>query len=115
MKLNKKRIQIIKKCKVKLQKLKSDYEETLSRPSTKAKKSPDFIEIAQFEIDQQKSKFFRDRMKQLLPEINFALKKIDYGTYGQCEVTGEEIQASRLLALPWTRKSIDAFNKLQHI
>lgn len=38
-----------------------------------------------------------------LCEIDAALQRIHYGTYGRCEATGQAIPLARLFALPWTR------------
>jgi DnaK suppressor protein len=48
-----------------------------------------------------------------LYEIDAALKRIENGTYGVCEVTGEEIEADRLDAVPWARFSTDAERDLE--
>ncbi|MCC6572459.1 MAG: TraR/DksA C4-type zinc finger protein [Planctomycetes bacterium] len=48
-----------------------------------------------------------------LKEINRALEKIDNGTYGVCEATGEYIAIERLRAMPYTRITIDARNKFE--
>jgi RNA polymerase-binding transcription factor DksA len=45
--------------------------------------------------------------QQTLAEINAALRRIDEGTYGICEVCGKPIGAERLAAIPWTRLCID--------
>ena len=42
----------------------------------------------------------RDRERKLLKKIQFSLKKIDNGSYGYCEETGEEIGLERLEARP---------------
>ncbi|MCZ8155644.1 MAG: TraR/DksA C4-type zinc finger protein [Leptospira sp.] len=42
-----------------------------------------------------------------LKEIEFALEKIDNGTYGVCEGTGKKIPVARLKALPWTRFTVE--------
>ena len=44
----------------------------------------------------------------LLREIDEALARIEGGTYGQCEETGEMIGKRRLERVPWTRLSIEA-------
>lgn len=49
----------------------------------------------------------QNRVRQQLVEIDFALARIEKGEYGICEETGEAIEANRLLALPWTRLSIE--------
>jgi RNA polymerase-binding transcription factor DksA len=45
--------------------------------------------------------------QQTLGAIRDALRKIDDGTYGICEVCGKPIAAERLAAIPWARLCID--------
>lgn len=47
------------------------------------------------------------RLKEQLLEIELALSRIESGRYGICEETEEPIEPERLLALPWTRLSIE--------
>ncbi|MGZ3774608.1 MAG: TraR/DksA family transcriptional regulator [Pseudobdellovibrionaceae bacterium] len=47
------------------------------------------------------------RMRSQLLEIEMALARIDQGTFGICEETEEPIESERLLAIPWTRLSIE--------
>lgn len=49
----------------------------------------------------------QNRMKIQLFEIESALGRIENGTYGLCEETDETIETERLLAIPWTRLSIE--------
>lgn len=46
--------------------------------------------------------------QEALYEVDAALKRIDDGTYGVCELTGHCIPWRRLQAVPWTRFSIEA-------
>ena len=48
-----------------------------------------------------------ERLRKQLMEIESALSRIDKGLYGVCEETEEPIEAERLLAIPWTRLSIE--------
>ena len=48
-----------------------------------------------------------------LYEIDAALKRIEDGTYGICELTGKPIPWERLAAIPWARFSIEAENQLE--
>jgi len=48
-----------------------------------------------------------------LYEIEEAIKRIENGTYGTCELTGKPIPQSRLEAIPWTRFSADAQRELE--
>lgn len=49
----------------------------------------------------------QDRMRNQLVEIEMALARIEQGTFGICEETEEVIEPERLLAIPWTRLSIE--------
>jgi RNA polymerase-binding transcription factor DksA len=48
-----------------------------------------------------------------LYEVDSALKRIDDGTYGICELTGKPISWKRLRAIPWTRFSLQAEAQLE--
>jgi DnaK suppressor protein len=49
----------------------------------------------------------QERLRSQLIEIEMALSRIENGTYGVCEETEELIETERLLAVPWTRLSIE--------
>lgn len=49
----------------------------------------------------------QDRMRNQLVEIEMALARIESGAFGVCEETEEAIEVDRLLAIPWTRLSIE--------
>jgi RNA polymerase-binding transcription factor DksA len=51
--------------------------------------------------------------RRLIKEIDDALKRIELGTYGVCELTGKPIKADRLEELPWARYSIEAARELE--
>ena len=46
-------------------------------------------------------------------EIEEALKRIEKGTYGVCELTGKAIPKARLDAIPWTRFTVEAQSQLE--
>jgi DnaK suppressor protein len=46
-------------------------------------------------------------------EIEEALKRIEKGTYGVCELTGKQIPKARLEAIPWTRFTVEAQAQLE--
>ena len=50
----------------------------------------------------------RDRERKLINKIDSALRRIDEGTYGYCEETGEPISLKRLEARPVATLSIEA-------
>lgn len=72
-------------------------------------------EIDQSAAHQEEHNFLinQNRIKSQLIEIEFALSRIENGTFGVCEVTAEKIEASRLLAIPWTRLSIEGAELLE--
>jgi DnaK suppressor protein len=47
------------------------------------------------------------RLREQLFEIESALARIEKGTFGICEETEDQIEEQRLLAIPWTRVSIE--------
>ena len=48
-----------------------------------------------------------NRMRKQIEEIDFALARIEDGQFGICEETEEPIESRRLLAVPWTRVSLE--------
>ena len=60
------------------------------------------------ETDQSLELRTRDRMRKLIKKINQALDRIENGTYGYCEETGEPIGLARLEARPVATLSIEA-------
>jgi len=51
--------------------------------------------------------------EQALQEITLALDRIERGTYGICELTGEPIETERLEVIPWTRYSFTGQHELE--
>jgi RNA polymerase-binding transcription factor DksA len=51
--------------------------------------------------------------RRLIKEIDDALKRIEDGIYGLCEMTGRPISAPRLTELPWARYSIEAAREIE--
>ncbi|MDG0814970.1 TraR/DksA family transcriptional regulator [Bdellovibrio svalbardensis] len=49
----------------------------------------------------------QERMRNQLLEVEMALARIETGNFGMCEETEEPIEVERLLAVPWTRLSIE--------
>jgi DnaK suppressor protein len=46
------------------------------------------------------------KLLDLLAEVDRALAKVDDGSYGRCDVCGEEIPAGRLEARPWATRCL---------
>ena len=55
-----------------------------------------------------------ENSEHVLAEIDAALKRIDKGTYGRCEVCGREIDPARLEARPWATLCIDDQRRREH-
>lgn len=68
----------------------------------------DLNDRASSETDQSLELRTRDRMRKLIKKINAALDRIEEGTYGYCEETGEPIGIGRLEARPVATLSIEA-------
>lgn len=69
---------------------------------------PDDIDRASMETDKALDLRTKDRARKLIGKINDALKRIEDGTYGYCEETGEPIGIQRLEARPVATLSIEA-------
>jgi DnaK suppressor protein len=69
---------------------------------------PDLADRASSETDRAIELRARDRQRKLIAKINEALARIDEGTYGYCEETGEPISLKRLEARPIATLSIEA-------
>jgi hypothetical protein len=51
--------------------------------------------------------------REVLHEVLEALRRIERGTYGICEITGEPIEEKRLQAIPWARYSFAGQDDLE--
>lgn len=69
---------------------------------------PDLTDRASSETDRAIELRARDRQRKLIAKIDAALKRIDDGTYGYCEETGEPIGVKRLDARPIATLSVEA-------
>src|SRR6202008_3388275 len=69
---------------------------------------PDLADRASSETDRAIELRARDRQRKLISKIDEALARIDDGTYGYCEETGEPISLRRLEARPIATLSVEA-------
>ena len=69
---------------------------------------PDEIDRASLETDKSLDLRTKDRIRKLISKIDSALERIEDGTYGYCEETGEPIGLERLEARPVATLSIEA-------
>lgn len=69
---------------------------------------PDIADRASSETDRAIELRARDRQRKLISKIEAAIKRIDDGSYGYCEETGDPISLKRLDARPIATLSIEA-------
>ncbi|MXU65484.1 RNA polymerase-binding protein DksA [Oceanomicrobium pacificus] len=69
---------------------------------------PDVADRASEETDRALELRTRDRQRKVVSKIDAALRRIEEGTYGYCDVTGEPISLKRLEARPIATLSLEA-------
>ena len=82
--------------------------ETLSHLQEESLSEPDLADRASLETDRSLELRTRDRERKLIQKIDEALGRIEDGSYGYCEETGEPIALKRLDARPIATLSIEA-------
>ena len=82
--------------------------ETLAVLQNESENHPDLADRASSETDRAIELRARDRQRKLISKIDAALSRIDEGSYGYCEETGEPIALRRLDARPIATLSIEA-------
>lgn len=82
--------------------------ETLAALQNENENHPDLADRASSETDRAIELRARDRQRKLIAKIDAALGRLDDGTYGYCEETGEPISLKRLDARPIATLSIEA-------
>ena len=82
--------------------------QTLNNLQSDNEAKPDITDRASEEIDRSFELRTRDRERKLINKINSALLRIEDGSYGYCEETGEPIGLKRLEARPVATLSLEA-------
>ena len=82
--------------------------QTIANLSQESLHRPDQMDRAQIESNAALDLRTRDRERKLLQKIDAALRRIDEGSYGYCEETGDPISLSRLEARPIAALSLHA-------
>ena len=85
-----------------------ESDQTLQHLQQDTLQEPDIADRASRETDRVLELRTRDRERKLISKIDLALKKIEDGTYGYCEETGETIGLRRLMARPIASLSLEA-------
>ena len=82
--------------------------DTLAHLQAENENHPDLADRASSETDRAIELRARDRQRKLIAKIDAALSRLDDGTYGYCEETGEPISLKRLEARPIATLSVEA-------
>ena len=82
--------------------------QTLNNLQNENEAKPDITDRASEEIDRSFELRTRDRERKLINKIDAALKRIEDGTYGYCDETGDPISIKRLEARPVATLSLEA-------
>jgi len=85
-----------------------EAKETLLHLQEENQNHPDLADRASSETDRAIELRARDRQRKLINKIDEALARVDDGTYGYCEETGEPISIRRLEARPIATLSVEA-------
>jgi DnaK suppressor protein len=86
----------------------AESETTLASLQDGPLREPDLTDRASSETDWAIELRTRDRQRKLIAKIDAALRRIDEGEYGYCEVTGEPISLGRLIARPIATMTLEA-------
>jgi DnaK suppressor protein len=85
--------------------------ETIDNLQDSARNVPDIADRASEETDRALELRTRDRQRKLVAKIDSALRRIENGEFGYCEVTGEPISLKRLDARPIATMTLEAQEK----
>lgn len=85
-----------------------ESQDTLNTLQNEPLREPDLTDRASSETDWSIELRTRDRQRKLISKIDAALRRIDEGEYGYCEVTGEPISLGRLEARPIATMTVEA-------
>jgi DnaK suppressor protein len=86
----------------------NDAQETILHLQEETAPAPDIADRASTESERSLELRTRDRQRKLISKIDAALRRIEDGSYGYCEETGEPISLKRLEARPIATLSIEA-------
>src|SRR3954470_2787397 len=85
-----------------------EAQETLAALQSENENHPDLADRASSETDRAIELRARDRQRKLIAKIEAAISRIDEGSYGYCEETGDPISIRRLEARPIATLSVEA-------
>jgi DnaK suppressor protein len=106
--------------KAKLEELKKEHADVIRDVSEDVKTTDEAKGYSQHQADEGTDDFIRtislqvsDKEFSILRQIERALEKITEGTYGICDLTGEEIPMARLEAIPYATMTVKAQEKFE--
>ena len=85
-----------------------ESKDTIKGMKEETRNIPDVADRASEETDRALELRTRDRQRKLISKIDAALRRIDDGSYGYCEESGEPISLKRLDARPIATLSVEA-------
>lgn len=105
-------LQVIQQCRKKLLQKK---EELMNKMTESCGELSEFVEHTGGDEGDQATRVLKEgeflkmneRFQFQLAEVEKALGRMEEGSYGVCEITGESIEPERLKAIPWTSCSIE--------
>lgn len=110
----------VAKFKKRLEELRSQLTHSLRGSNAEVKTPDEAAGYSQHQADQGTDDFDRTislevttREYTLLKQIERALEKIEDGTYGQCDITGDDIPIARLEAVPYATMTVKAQEQLE--
>jgi len=99
----------------KINELLEDAEKTVADMTDSKENYPDPTDRASLESDRNFELRMRDRERRLIAKMQEAIKRIDDGEFGVCEVCGGPISEKRLVARPVTTYCIDCKTKQERM
>lgn len=96
-------------------KVRHEYEESFLRMREEKARDADVVDQGASEAGLHMDLKSRERALNLLVQIDAALQRIEEGTYGYCEETGEEIGIKRLEARPLATLCVEAQEKMEQL
>lgn len=110
----------VERFKKKLEDLKNQLTHSLKGSSAEVKKPDEATGYSQHQADQGTDDFDRtislevtSREYAILRQIERALEKVEDGTYGICDITGDDIPIPRLDAVPYATMTVKAQEQLE--
>ena len=93
----------------------SESKDTIKGMKEETRNIPDVADRASEETDRALELRTRDRQRKLISKIDAALRRIEDGSYGYCEETGEPISLKRLDARPIATLSVEAQERMRGV